>query len=105
MKLNKFEVFDGCSGLRGQGNTFTTRLGRIGGVGEEMSAASTGQHHRPSLHGVQKATIQHLDATAASVFDSQLGDPHTTAMQQAFPFFDTFPQYIHESASGLVLHV
>jgi hypothetical protein len=42
MKLNKFEVFDGCSRLRGQGNAFTTRLGRIGGVGEEMSAAATG---------------------------------------------------------------
>jgi hypothetical protein len=105
MKLNEFQVFHGCSGLPGQGNSFSTCLGWVGGVGEEMSAASTGQHHRPSLHGVQKATIQHLDATAASVFDSQLGDPHTTAMQQAFPFFDTFPQYIHESASGLVLHV
>jgi hypothetical protein len=105
MKLNEFQVFDGCSGLPGQGNSFTTCLGWVGGVGEEMSAASTGQHHGPSLHGVQQATIEHLDATAASVFDSQLGDPHTTAMQQAFPFFDAFPQYIHESASGLVLHV
>jgi hypothetical protein len=70
-----------------------------------MSAASTGQHHGPCLHGVQQATIQHLDATAASVFDSQLGHPYTTAMQQAFSFFDAFPKYIYESSSGLVLHV
>jgi hypothetical protein len=70
-----------------------------------MSAASTGQHHGSSLHVVQQATIQHLDATAASVFHSQLGHPYTAAMQQAFPFFDAFPQYIYESASGLVLYV
>ena len=105
MKLNEFQVFHGCSGLPGQGNSFTTCLGWIGGVGEEMSTSSTGQHHGPGLHGVEQATIQHLDATAVSVFHSQLGHPYTTAMQQAFPFFDAFPQYIHESASGLVLHV
>ena len=105
MKLNEFEVFDGCSGLPGQGNSFTTRLGWIGGVGEEMSAAPTGKHHRSCLHGVKQLSIEHLNAAAASVFHRELGDSNTTAMQQSFPFFDAFPEHIHESASGLVLHM
>ena len=105
MKLNEFEVFDGCSGLPGQGNSFTTRLGWIGGVGEEMSAAPTGQHHRSGLHGVKQLSIEHLNAAAASVFHRELGDSNTTAMQQSFPFFDAFPEHIHQRTSGLVLDV
>ena len=105
MKLNEFEVFDGCSGLPGQGNSFTTRLGWIGGVGEEMSATPTCKHHRSCLHGVEQLSIEHLNAAAASVFHRELGDSNTTAMQQSFPFFDAFPEHIHQRTSGLVLDV
>jgi hypothetical protein len=57
------------------------------------------------LHGVQQPSIEHLNATAASVFHRQFGDANTTAMQQALPFFDAFPEHIHQRTSGLVLDV
>jgi hypothetical protein len=57
------------------------------------------------LHGVKQSSIEHLNATAASVFHRQFGDANTTAMQQAFPFFDAFPEHIHQSTPGLILYV
>ena len=105
MELHEFQIFYRCTGLPGQGNALSAGLGRIGGVGKQMSTAAAGQHHGAGLDVLQVAAIQHLHPTTAAVLHIKPGDPHASAVQQTGPLFDPLTQDIHQGASGAVLHM
>jgi len=105
MELEELQVFHRGTGLPGQGDALTTGLGRVGGVGEQMAAATAGQHHRSGANPVQLVAIEHLHAAAALVLHPQLGDPHPAAMHQVRACIHPITQHLHQRAAGAVLHM
>ena len=103
MKLNELEIFNRGPGSPGQCDSLACGLSWIGGVGVEVTSASSGQDHGSGSDPLQPEAIKNLDAAAPPVFNPELAHTDTPAMQQSRPLLGVLPKHIHQSMAGSVL--
>ena len=70
-----------------------------------MTAATCGQHNGARPDPVQQRAIEHLNSTAASVFNPELAHTHATSVHEPSALLNPLPQHVHQGTTCLVLHM
>ena len=103
MKLHELQIPHLRPGAPGHRHAIATGLAGVRGVGEEMAATATGQHHGASAQPAQPGAVDHLQADTAARFQPQLQRLHALALDKPRP-----PQYfplqgVHQGSAGAIL--
>ena len=105
MELHEFQVAHLRAGAPGHRHPVAAGLGGVGGVGEQMAAATAGQQHHSSPQPAEPITVQHLQADAATCLHPQLHGQQTLALHQTLSVQNLPLQGVHQRSAGAVLGV
>jgi len=103
MELHEFHVAQDGAGLPGHRDPIAVGASRVGGVGIQMAAAASGQHHSSAAQPAQLAMPQHLHAAAAPCFFQQLQGDGPAPPGHIGAAFNALLQQLHQRQAGLIL--